>query len=114
MSNQKTHTGEEQSVAEEHSVAVAEPKRETRQPKMYRVLLLNDDYTPMDFVVHVLKKFFHKNMEQATKIMLQVHYEGQGVAGIYTAEIAETKVALVNDHSREHDHPLMCRMECEE
>ena len=97
----------------EHGVAVAESKPEVQQPKMFKVLLLNDDYTPMDFVIQVLKRFFHKTTEQATKVMLQVHYEGQGVAGIYTADIAETKVALVNDYSRAHDHPLMCTMEVE-
>lgn len=96
---------------QEHGVAVAEAKPEVKQPPMYKVLLLNDDYTPMDFVVQVLRKFFHKSTEQATKVMLQVHYEGQGVAGIYTAEIAETKVAQVNDFSRANDHPLMCTME---
>lgn len=99
---------------QEHGVAVAEAKPDTKPPKMYRVMLLNDDYTPMDFVVHVLKRFFHKTSEQATKVMLQVHYEGQGVAGLYTAEIAETKVAQVNEHSRAHDHPLMCVMEVDE
>ena len=95
----------------EHGVAVAEAKPEVKQPSMYKVLLLNDDYTPMDFVVEVLRKYFHKTTEQATKVMLQVHYEGQGVAGVYTAEIAETKVAQVNDFSRANDHPLMCTME---
>jgi len=98
----------------EQGVAVAESKPETKQPKMYRVLLLNDDYTPMEFVVHVLKRFFYKNSEQATKVMLQVHYDGQGTAGLYTAEIAETKVAQVNDHSRSNDHPLMCTMQEDE
>ncbi len=95
----------------EHGVAIAESKPEVKQPPMYKVLLLNDDYTPMDFVVQVLRKYFHKTADQATKVMLQVHYEGHGVAGIYTAEIAETKVAQVNDLSRANDHPLMCTME---
>jgi ATP-dependent Clp protease adaptor protein ClpS len=106
MSEEKQHESE-------HGVAVAESKPETRQPPMYRVLLLNDDYTPMDFVVRVLKQFFHMTTEQATRVMLQVHYEGQGTAGIYTAEIAETKVALVNDYARAHEHPLLCTMEQE-
>ena len=97
----------------EHGTAVAEAKPEVEQPKMYKVVLLNDDYTPMDFVIDVLKRFFHKNIEQATKVMLQVHYDGQGVAGIFTAEVAETKVAQVNDYSRAHDHPLMCALESE-
>lgn len=98
---------------EELGVAVAESQPETDQPKMYKVVLLNDDYTPMDFVVHVLKRFFHKNMEQATKVMLKVHYEGKAVAGIYTAEMAETKVLQVTDYARAHDHPLMCCVEGE-
>lgn len=97
----------------EHGVAVAESKPETKQPKMYKVLLLNDDYTPMDFVVRVLTQFFRKNAEQATRVMLQVHYEGKGTAGVYTAEIAETKVAQVNEYSRANDHPLLCTMENE-
>lgn len=90
---------------------VAERDPETKEPPMYKVLLLNDDYTPMDFVVGVLKQHFHKTMEQATKVMLQVHYDGAGVAGIYRAEIAETKVVSVNEHARESGHPLMCVME---
>lgn len=102
---------DENTREKEHGVAVAEAEPEVKQPRMFKVLLLNDDYTPMDFVVQVLRKFFHKTTEQATKVMLQVHYEGQGIAGIYTAEIAETKVAQVNDFSRAHDHPLMCTME---
>ncbi|WP_444994036.1 ATP-dependent Clp protease adapter ClpS [Aliikangiella sp. IMCC44359] len=98
---------------EESGVAVAESTPETKKPRMYKVVILNDDYTPMDFVVQVLKRFFHKTTEQATKVMLEIHYEGQGTAGIYTGEIAETKVALVNDFSRANDHPLMCTMEAE-
>jgi ATP-dependent Clp protease adaptor protein ClpS len=90
---------------------VAERKPETKEPPMYKVMLLNDDYTPMDFVVGVLKQFFYKTLEQATKVMLQVHYDGAGVAGIYRAEIAETKVVSVNEYAREHGHPLMCIME---
>lgn len=96
---------------EDQGVVVEEASPETKKPKMYRVVILNDDYTPMDFVVKVLKRFFHKTTEQATKVMLQIHYEGQGTAGIYTGEIAETKVALVNDYSRANDHPLMSTME---
>ena len=95
----------------ERGTLVAERKPETKKPRMYKVLLLNDDYTPMDFVVSVLKQYFHKTTEQATKVMLQVHYDGAGIAGIFRAEIAETKVSLVNDHARAHDHPLMCTME---
>lgn len=98
---------------EEHGVVTAQSLPETKRPQMYKVMLLNDDYTPMDFVILVLKRFFHKTTEQATKVMLQVHYDGQGTAGVYTSEIAETKVALVNDYSRVNEHPLMCVMEVE-
>lgn len=95
----------------ESGTLVAERKPETQEPPMYKVLLLNDDYTPMDFVVGVLRQFFYKTGEQATKIMLQVHYDGAGVAGIFTSEIAETKVAAVNDYAKESDHPLKSCMQ---
>ena len=78
---------------------------------MYKVILLNDDYTPMEFVVHVLELFFSMNRDKATQIMLHVHTRGKGVCGIYTRDIAETKVAQVNEYAREHQHPLLCTME---
>lgn len=78
---------------------------------MYRVLLLNDDYTPMEFVVLVLQKFFGKGREQATQIMLKVHREGKGVCGVYPKDIASTKVELVSSFARQHQHPLQCVME---
>jgi len=93
------------------AAVVTERQPEIKRPPMYRVLLLNDDFTPMDFVVLVLKRYFHKTTEQATRIMLDVHYEGAGVAGIYTSEIAETKVSVVNDFARSEGHPLMCTLE---
>ena len=80
-------------------------------PPLYNVVLLNDDYTPMDFVVEVLSKFFGMNQEQATDVMLEVHYTGKGRCGTYTAEVAETKVSLVCDFAMEHEHPLLCTME---
>ncbi len=86
-------------------------KPKTRQPSMYKVLLLNDDYTPMEFVVHILEAFFHKTPEEATRIMLHVHQRGVGVCGVYTYEIAETKVTQVLDFSRRNEHPLQCTME---
>jgi len=104
MSNEKENQPD-------HGAVVAELEPEVKKPPMYKVLLLNDDYTPMDFVVSILKQYFHKNLEQATKIMLQVHYDGAGVAGIFRAEIAETKVSMVNEHARAEGHPLMCTME---
>lgn len=82
-----------------------------KRPDLYRVLLLNDDYTPMEFVIHVLMQFFNKNEEEATNIMLHVHHHGVGECGTFTFEIAETKVTQVMDFAREHQHPLQCVME---
>uniref|UniRef100_UPI00384FB3AF ATP-dependent Clp protease adapter ClpS n=1 Tax=Methylobacillus gramineus TaxID=755169 RepID=UPI00384FB3AF len=82
-----------------------------KAPAMYKVILLNDDYTPMEFVVDVMQRFFQKNREQATHIMLQVHTEGAGVCGVYPHGIAETKVNQVVSYAREHQHPLQCTME---
>lgn len=90
---------------------VTRPK--TKKPSMYRVLMLNDDYTPMEFVVHVLERFFNKSPEDATKIMLSVHRRGVGICGIYPYEIAETKVTQVIDFARKHQHPLQCTLEKE-
>jgi len=90
-------------------VSKARPK--TKRPNMYRVLLLNDDYTPMEFVVHVLERFFNKNREDATRVMLHVHQNGVGECGVYTYEVAETKVTQVMDFARRHQHPLQCVME---
>ena len=83
----------------------------TPPPPLYKVLLLNDDYTPMDFVIHVLQRFFQMGREQATMVMLKVHNEGAGLAGIYPKDLAETKVHQVRDFAREHQHPLQCVME---
>ncbi|HHN72639.1 MAG TPA: ATP-dependent Clp protease adapter ClpS [Thermopetrobacter sp.] len=83
------------------------------KPRLYKVLLLNDDYTPMDFVVYVLQRFFNKGREEATRIMLTVHYKGVGVCGVYTREVAETKVNQVMELARRHEHPLQCIMERE-
>lgn len=83
----------------------------TKRPSMYRVLILNDDYTPMEFVVHILERFFNKGREEATQIMLHVHHHGVGECGVYTYEVAETKVTQVMDFARRHQHPLQCVME---
>lgn len=85
----------------------------TKKPSLYRVLLLNDDYTPMEFVVYVLERFFSKTREEATTIMLHVHQNGVGLCGVFTYEVAETKVAQVLDLARRHEHPLQCTMEKE-
>ena len=92
-------------------VVKARPK--TRKPAMYKVLMLNDDYTPMEFVVHVLERFFQKSREEATRIMLHVHRRGVGVCGVYTYEVAETKVTQVMDLARQNQHPLQCTIEKE-
>ena len=86
-------------------------RQKTQPPPMYKVMLNNDDYTPMDFVIEVLQRFFSMDGEKANQLMLTVHYHGRAVCGIYTAEIAETKVMQVNQYSRKHQHPLMCTME---
>ena len=93
------------------SAVVTETKPKVQRPSMYRVLILNDDYTPMEFVVYVLERFFQKNREDATRIMMHVHQFGVGVCGVYTYEVAETKVAQVGETARRHQHPLQCTME---
>ena len=95
----------------EGDVAVAESKPQLKRPAMYQVVLLNDDYTPMEFVVMVLERFFNKNEDEATQIMLHVHQKGVGVCGVFTYEVAETKVTQVMDAAKEHQHPLQCTLE---
>ena len=93
------------------TAVITKTKPQTKRPNLYRVLLLNDDYTPMEFVVHVLERFFNKDRETATRIMLHVHQNGVGECGVYTYEVAETKVTQVMDFARKHQHPLQCVME---
>ncbi|WP_262691242.1 ATP-dependent Clp protease adapter ClpS [Kordiimonas aestuarii] len=85
----------------------------TKKPSMYKVLLLNDDFTPMEFVVHILQRFFRMNVEQATEVMLHVHQRGVGICGVFTYEVAETKVNQVLSFARQHEHPLQCTLEKE-
>ena len=92
---------------------ITKPKEKTKKPWLYKVLLLNDDYTPMEFVVYVLERFFRMNHEDATRIMLHVHRRGVGICGVYTHEVAETKVSQVVDFARQSQHPLQCTMERE-
>jgi len=92
-------------------VTKTEPK--TKRPSLYKVLLLNDDYTPMEFVVYILERFFNKPHDEANRIMMHVHQKGVGICGVYTYEVAETKVAQVMNFSRQHQHPLQCTMEKE-
>ena len=96
----------------EHGL-VLKTRPKTQKPSMYKVLLLNDDYTPMEFVVHVLESIFKKNRQEATDIMLHVHRRGVGICGVYTFEVAETKVAQVMDFARANEQPLQCTMEKE-
>ena len=95
------------------SQVILETRPRTKKPSMYKVIMLNDDYTPMEFVVHVLEKYFGKGREDAERIMLHVHQKGVGVCGVYTYEVAETKVAQVMDFARQHGHPLQCTLEKE-
>jgi ATP-dependent Clp protease adaptor protein ClpS len=100
---------------DDNSTGVATKSRKrTKKPSMYKVLLLNDDYTPMEFVVHVLEQYFDKRNDAAVQIMLHVHQKGVGMCGVYTYEVAETKVAQVMDTARQHQHPLQCTIERDE
>lgn len=93
------------------SLALQEAKPKLKKPPLFKVVLLNDDFTPMDFVVEILMDFFNMSEEKATQVMLQVHTQGIGVCGVFSKDVAETKVYIVNEYSREHHHPLMCSME---
>ena len=90
---------------------VTKTRPKTKKPSMYKVILLNDDYTPMEFVVHVLQKFFHKNSDEAAQIMLHVHQNGVGICGVYPFDVAETKVTQVIDYARQNEHPLQATLE---
>jgi ATP-dependent Clp protease adaptor protein ClpS len=108
----KMQNGDEGGNGPGRSTAViTRTKPKTKKPSLYRVLLLNDDYTPMEFVVHILERFFQKDREAATRIMLHVHNHGVGECGVFTYEVAETKVTQVMDFARQHQHPLQCVME---
>lgn len=95
----------------DEGLALKEAKPKLKRPPLFKVILINDDYTPMEFVVHILEDFFSRDRETATRIMLEVHTRGKGICGIYTHELAETKVAQVNNYARENQHPLFCTME---
>ena len=104
---------DERQIGHPEGAVVEKTKPKLERPKLYKVVLLNDDYTTMEFVVIVLMRFFHKSAEQAEQIMLHVHQKGKGVCGVYTYEIAESKVYQVMDFARENQHPLQCTMEPE-
>ncbi len=95
----------------DHGLAIEEARPRIKKPSLYRVVLLNDDYTPMDFVVQILEKIFSMDRSSATRTMLQVHTRGKGVCGVFSYEIAETKVAQVTGFAQQHQHPLLCTME---
>ena len=104
-------SGQNPREEQDTGLSVQEARPKLKRPPLYKVLLLNDDYTPMEFVVQVLETFFRMSREKATQIMLHVHTRGVGVWGVFTRDIAETKVSQVNEYSRRHQHPLMCTME---
>lgn len=103
--------GPESDPSREDGLMVLPEKPALKRPSQFQVVMLNDDYTPMDFVVEILERFFGMNEEQATQIMLVVHTQGKAVCGVYSKDIAETKVALVNQYSAECDHPLLCELQ---
>ena len=98
-------------IGEDETETLSDTSLKLDAPPLYRVVVLNDDFTPMEFVVDLLIRFFQKSLESATQTMLNIHHKGLGVCGVYPREIAETKVMQVNQHARKHDHPLRCRME---
>lgn len=102
---------ETQNPNSDDGLLVEESKPELKQPPQYKVVLLNDDYTPMEFVVEILETFFGMNREQATQVMLHVHTRGKGVCGVFSRDVAETKVTQVNEYSRQNQHPLLCTLE---
>lgn len=111
MTNERRDSGNDGEDPTTGVITKTEPK--TKKPSLYKVLLLNDDYTPMEFVVYVLEHFFHKTREEATRVMLHVHQRGIGICGVFTYEVAETKVSQVVDFARQNQHPLQCTMEKE-
>lgn len=113
MTSPTSHQNDDRDTARDSgTTALAEEAQPTlQQPRLYKVVMLNDDYTPMEFVVHVLEKYFHMNREAATRTMLTVHTQGRAVCGIYPRDVAETKAELINRYARENQHPLMCQIE---
>ena len=103
--------GDSQTDAPDGDLAVKAAPPELKRPPLYAVVLMNDDYTPMDFVIEILQQYFALNLDQATQVMLTVHYEGKGVAGVYPRDIAETKANQVNNYARSQGHPLLCQIE---
>lgn len=96
---------------DDSDLAIQTAPPELKRPPLYAVVLMNDDYTPMEFVIEILQQYFAMNLDQATQVMLTVHYEGKGVAGVYPRDIAETKANQVNNYARSQGHPLLCQIE---
>ena len=113
MSGRDNDDGDQGNGTGNGTGVVTKTRPKTKKPSLYKVLILNDDYTPMEFVVHILERFFNKNREEAVQVMLHVHRHGVGICGVFTYEVAETKVAQVIEFSRRHQHPLQCTMEKE-
>lgn len=114
MADQFTMSDKRHSGGDRPDIGVlTHTKPKVKRPPLYKVILLNDDFTPMDFVVHVLQRFFRMTLEHATRVMLNVHQKGVGVCGVFTYEVAETKVRQVTDYARKHQHPLQCTLEKE-
>lgn len=103
--------GQKETHSDNETRTVTKTRPKVKRPPMYKVVLVNDDYTTMEFVVHILQKFFQKSFDEATQIMLHVHHKGAGICGLYPLEIAETKVAQVIDYSRKNEYPLQCTLE---
>ena len=113
MSGRDNEDGDQGNGTGNGTGVVTKTRTKTKKPSLYKVLILNDDYTPMEFVVHILERFFNKNREEAVQVMLHVHRHGVGICGVFTFEVAETKVAQVIEFARRHEHPLQCTMEKE-
>lgn len=103
--------GDEDDLAHDGDIALQVEKPKLKRPNLYSVIMFNDDYTPMDFVVHILEAFFLHGRESATQIMLRVHTEGKAICGVFSKDVAETKAAQVNQYSQENEHPLLCEVE---
>lgn len=112
--NWRLSAGDQEHPDGDGDLALQESRPELKRPPLFKVVLINDDYTPMEFVVEVLEVFFRMNREQATRVMLTVHTQGKGVCGVYTRDIAETKATQVNQYARDNQHPLLCEIEASE
>lgn len=111
MTEDTTKHGDWKQTERREDVLVAEPKAKAKRPPFFKVVMLNDDYTPMDFVVQVLKEVYRKSAEEAVGVMMEIHQKGSGICGVYTRDIAETKAEMTTTVARRHEYPLQCRVE---